>query len=130
MKNISKDRKEYFRQYYQEHKLQRDKKHQEYNNTPYGRAYYLANRHKQEDARKHRENNINAKWIVDYIFNSKCIYCGETDWTKLGCDRINNSIGHVKNNVVCCCGKCNIERHEKTFYEFYLQKQQQQQENQ
>lgn len=93
-----------------------------YNLTPKGRSIYLANRHKQHDKEKGLDNDIDAKWIRENIFSKECIYCGETDWTKLGCDRIDNSIGHVIDNVVPCCEKCNKERGRKPFDEFYNMK--------
>jgi hypothetical protein len=53
------------------------------------------------------------------ISKLKCYYCKEncliayenvrenTQWTL---DRLNNDIGHSKNNVVICCLKCNLKR--------------------
>lgn len=56
-------------------------------------------------------NNITSKWIVENIFSGqKCVYCGDQDWTHLGCDRIDNTKPHTPDNVVCSCGLCNIER--------------------
>ena len=52
---------------------------------------------------------IDKNWIVDNGF-TECIYCGETDWRKLGLDRINNSKPHTEDNVVPCCRRCNIIR--------------------
>lgn len=34
-------------------------------------------------------------------------YCGECNWTKLGCDRIDNAKGHTKDNVITACWECN-----------------------
>ena len=54
---------------------------------------------------------ITKQWILDNIFNGqKCHYCGESDWKKLGCDRIDNSKPHTPDNVVCACGDCNHDR--------------------
>ena len=52
-------------------------------------------------------NDLNKEWIVQRILNSKCEYCGEEDWNKLGCDRIDNSKPHTKDNVLCACVRCN-----------------------
>lgn len=59
------------------------------------------------------ENELDGKWIMDNILPSGCIYCGETDWHKLGCDRIDNTKPHTKDNVVCCCKRCNTLRSNK-----------------
>ena len=32
--------------------------------------------------------DFDARWIVENIFSKTCVHCGETDWTKLGCNRI------------------------------------------
>jgi hypothetical protein len=43
------------------------------------------------------------------------VYCGDTK--RIGCDRINNNFGHVKNNVVPCCYECNCARNSNFSYE-------------
>ena len=90
-----------------------------YYNTQIGRANMLASSYRKHDKNAKRgECTITAQWIIDNIFTSKCIYCGETDWTELGCDRIDNDLPHTPENVVCCCEKCNKERHLMPFEEF------------
>ena len=56
------------------------------------------------------KNDLDANWILEHIINSKCEYCGKTDWIELGCDRIDNSKPHTKDNVICACGRCNVMR--------------------
>lgn len=56
------------------------------------------------------ESTLTSEWILNNILNSKCHYCGETDYHKLGCDRIDNSKPHTEDNVVCCCRRCNTQR--------------------
>lgn len=126
----SKYMKEYFAEH-NERKKQYDKQWRSFNsqyiksykkewlNTQKGRAYNLLAAYKQSDRKYGRENNIDTDWIVENIFTQKCPKCGETDWRKLGCDRIDNTKGHTKDNVVPCCEKCNKERHRKSFDEFY-----------
>ena len=129
---------EYNKQYYQDNKdkeVERIKKYhqknrekileynkqysKQYYKTPMGRALYMTNAYKQEDKKHNRgECTLTAQWIVDNIFSSKCVYCGESDWKKLGCDRIDNSLPHTLDNVVCCCGECNKKRGTKPFEEF------------
>lgn len=81
--------------------------------TKEGRATYCSNSYKKYDKNRgfDTSNNVSQKWIIDNIFSGqKCVYCGDQDWTHLGCDRIDNSKPHTEDNVVCSCGLCNIER--------------------
>lgn len=143
------ERKEYNRQYYQNHKkeiaenkkgyydsnkvkiLKYKKEYQEkrrkeyekyrrmYYSTQFGRAKYLLYQYKIRDKKLNRGDcTINEQWIIDNIFNSKCIYCGKTDWKELGCDRIDNDKPHTPDNIVCSCGDCNKERGKKAHEEF------------
>ena len=57
--------------------------------------------------------NLTREWIIENIFSSKCVYCGDNDWRHLGCDRIDNEKAHRIDNVVCSCGICNMERQRK-----------------
>lgn len=118
-------RKEYDKLYRESHKEQRaeyDKLYRpKYNQTPMGRAVNLVNAYKQLDTKYNRgECTLTAKWIVENIFSQPCHYnCGESDWKKMGCDRIDNSKPHTPDNVVPCCAECNIKRGLKTYEEFY-----------
>lgn len=51
--------------------------------------------------------DFDGEWMVDNIYSKPCKYCGETDWHKLGCNRIDNSKPHTKENVEPCCKSCN-----------------------
>lgn len=42
------------------------------------------------------------------IFSQPCIYCGCSE--QIGCDRIDNSLGHTRDNIVPACADCNIMR--------------------
>lgn len=141
-------RLEYKRKYYQTHKEEANKRYLEkkeeilekckeryqlrkeefkerlkrYNKTKMGRALYLLGGYRRLDNEANRgECTLTAKWIVDNIFSNTCHYCGESDWTKLGCDRIDNTKPHTEDNIVCCCGKCNCKKH-TTNYEDYINK--------
>ena len=99
-----------------EYKKQYDK---QYYSTPMGRAVRLVGSYNKADHNHNRgECTLTAQWIIDNIFSSKCIYCGESDWTKLGCDRKDNSLPHTEDNVVCSCWDCNNKRKTKSFEEF------------
>lgn len=79
-----------------------------YNKTPKGRAVYLLNRYKSSDKEHNRgESDLTSQWIVENIFSKPCAHCGETDWRKIGCNRLDNDKPHTKDNVEPCCGKCN-----------------------
>lgn len=119
-KQWRKDNAEYQKQWYKENADYFKDYVKEYmSNTQQGRANALVQAYKQSDSERNRgECTITSKWLIEHIFNSKCIYCGETDWKKLGCDRINNSLPHTEDNVVCSCGKCNVERQKMKFEEF------------
>lgn len=68
------------------------------------------------------DNNVTKEWILENIFNGQvCVYCGESDWTKLGCDRIDNSKPHTPDNVVCSCVKCNKARGSRMSVEEFKQ---------
>ncbi len=83
------------------------------------RAESLKNAYCQYDKKYGKGNTtITTQWILDNIFTSHCIYCGESDWQKLGCDRKNNSKAHTVENVVCSCGDCNKKRKNKDILEF------------
>ena len=81
------------------------------------------NSYKQQDLKKnkHSELFIVEDELLDKLVVSrlKCYYCKQSvlilyekkrenmQWTL---DRLDNSIGHTKDNVVICCLKCNLER--------------------
>lgn len=46
---------------------------------------------------------------VRIIIGSGCSYCGESEM-RIGLDRIDNSKGHTKDNVVAACIRCNYLR--------------------
>lgn len=75
------------------------------------RAKSLLKRYNSIDKDKFGKiGDLDYKWIVNNIFNSNCEYCGENDWHSLGCDRVDNSKGHTKDNCICACKRCNIMR--------------------
>lgn len=90
-----------------------------YYSTPLGRASNLLRRYKSSDKKYNRgECTLTADWIVENIFSQHCHYCGETDWTKIGCDRINNSLPHTPDNVVPCCKHCNDKKARYSYDEY------------
>jgi len=68
----------------------------------------LVSWYKRHDRDKNRENDLTVEWFKENISSKPCIYCGDTE--KIGADRIDNSKGHTKDNVVPCCDLCNATR--------------------
>lgn len=116
--------REYQRKYYEANTDKIAEQQRQYKKTPMGRACSLVKGYRQMDRKRGFGDVIDydAKWIVENIFTQKCIYCGKTDWMELGCDRIDNSKPHTKDNVVPCCMKCNAERGTMLFEEFLAKK--------
>ncbi len=128
------DKKEYDREYRRKHRDKEKEKLKQwresnkekmfnwlkqYRQTPIGRTVYLCNNYKRLDIKHNRgECTLTPQWIVENILSQSCHYCGESDWTKLGCDRINNDLPHTPENVVCCCEDCNKKKGAKTYEEF------------
>lgn len=121
--NRYQNNKEYFSKYHEnwrkENKEELSERRAEYESTPEARALHLARNYKTHDLKANRgECTITGEWIIKNIFTSPCRYCGESDWRKLGCDRIDNSLPHTPDNVVCCCGDCNLKRNRTPYDEF------------
>lgn len=54
------------------------------------------------------ENDLDKEFIADLIKNG-CFYC-KINYIKIGLDRIDHRKGHLKNNVVPACSRCNFIR--------------------
>lgn len=64
--------------------------------------------HNQSDKENCRgEGNLTVEWYIENILTKSCVHCGETDWRKLGCNRLDNDKPHTIDNVECCCRSCN-----------------------
>ena len=106
-------------EYYNANKEKVLERQAEYNATQIGRAKYLIGGYRRKDKKYNRgECTLTAQWLVDNIFNKPCRYCGESDWRKIGCDRIDNSKPHTIDNVVPCCSECNKKRGTMEYNEF------------
>ena len=80
----------------------------EYAKRPIGRAVYLLSSYNREDRVHDRgKGDLTAQWILENIFTKPCVHCGETDWHKLGCNRLDNTKPHTIDNVEPCCMECN-----------------------
>lgn len=93
------------------------------------------NSYKTQDIKKDKLNNlINYEETVEKLLESKlkCYYCKDDviiiyekirepkQWTL---DRLDNNIGHNKDNTVICCLDCNLKRRVKSHEHFKFTKQ-------
>lgn len=111
---------DYFSNYYTEHKEERATYDAERRATQFGRASHLLGNYRYDDNKYNRgECTIDAQWIVDNVFSGQCcVYCGESDWTKLGVDRKDSSLPHTPENCVPCCKSCNCKKCTTPYDEF------------
>lgn len=107
--------KECYKQYREEHKeeikeynkLYHKEYYKQYIKTPMGRACNLISAYNQSDKQHDRgKGDLTAKWIVENIFTKTC-KCGRSGWEIMGCNRLDNSKPHTKDNVEPCCTECN-----------------------
>lgn len=76
--------------------------------SKFSRAVKLLYAYNQSDEKYERgKGDLTPHWIVNYIFSKPCSHCGESDWNKVGCNRIDDAKPHTKDNVEPCCMKCN-----------------------
>ncbi len=77
--------------------------------TAAGRAEGLLRNYRSIDSRKDRVCDLDAAWLAEHIVVPPCVYCGDEGEPR-GADRVDNSIGHTKANVVPACMSCNLAR--------------------
>ena len=51
------------------------------------------------------------------IISLPCVYCGDID-SKIGIDRVDNSLGYTEENSAPCCSKCNYMKKDMNFKQF------------
>lgn len=76
--------------------------------NPENRARWILKDSRKSDRKLKRDNDLTEDFIEEKIAQG-CNYCGETQ-LQLTLDRIDNSKGHTKENVVPCCIRCNLLR--------------------
>ena len=125
--DLKEEKKDYNKEYYERNKnkiISDVKKYkEERKGSQKSRALDLVHNYKTTDKRKNINGfDLTSDYIIDNIFSSKCVYCGDSNWRHLGCDRIDNTKGHTKDNTVCSCGLCNRERqYEKMSVEEFIE---------
>lgn len=99
------------KEYSDTHREERKEYCKQYFSSKTGRAKNILTQYRRRDISAERgECTITEDYIINSIFTSKCVYCGDSNWKHLGCDRIDNNIPHTPDNVICACGVCNSER--------------------
>ena len=95
----------------------KSRKYKYHHETKNGNAESKLSGYKNSDRKKGYECTLTKQQLIDLCSNG-CYYCGETDWKKLGADRMDNDKGHTIENCVCACTKCNKERGNMPFHIF------------
>ena len=116
--NHKEERRDWERQNYQKNRERTRRYYRDWYRTKEGKATHLARFYKWDDRKKGHECDLTSEFILNEILSKPCFYCGETDWHKIGMDRVINSLGHLQNNVVPCCCSCNASRKDTPFFEF------------
>ena len=119
--------KEYRKEYYLEHKEKETERNRQYKKewakTCGGRITKLIENYKHTDKFYGLgETDLTKDYLLNILFPKGCCYCGEKDYMKLGCDRIDNNKPHTVSNCVCSCGRCNEIRQKRDFEEFFFEK--------
>jgi hypothetical protein len=81
--------------------------------NPKNRAKFILSNSKLYDSKHKLENNLDELYIKSLIQNG-CSYCGN-DKYKVGLDRIDNKMGHIKDNVIAACTRCNFIRRDMPY---------------
>lgn len=80
-------------------------------------AFFIVKDSKFSDKKDGFESNLDEDFVRNLIKDG-CFYCGESE-IRLSVDRIDNTKGHTKNNVVSSCVRCNFIRNDMP-YEAWL----------
>ena len=111
--NTTEHRKKIKAAWNKKHKEKTSKYNKEYYATLTGLAKRRRNHYLAEDKYYGHDSalTVSAEWIEENILRGhSCIYCGDSEPSHLGCDRIDNEKGHSEDNIVCACPICNWER--------------------
>ena len=76
------------------------------------RALILLNNYKKKDKLYGRgQGDLTRDWIIEHILSQPCAHCGKRGWDVIGCNRLDDSKPHTKDNVEPCCKECNDRIH-------------------
>jgi len=87
--------------------------------NPKNRAKIIIRDYSREDRKLGRSFDLDLNFVNEQI-SKGCTYCGEKNIAALGLDRVDNTKGHVKSNVVPCCTTCNFVRRDMPVEAFYF----------
>lgn len=99
---------------------------------PTSMPYRVMTIYRSNAARRGLEFHLSLEDVIAIIFSS-CHYCGQAPMTKCetsnvlkrrarnGIDRIDNTKGYTRDNVVPCCHRCNTMKMNMTILEFVAQ---------
>lgn len=80
---------------------------------PAHRARHIVKDSRASDKRSKLGNEMTIDFVKTLIAKP-CSYCAETELL-MTLDRINNDLGHVKENVVAACARCNYIRRDMPY---------------
>ena len=69
----------------------------------------LVNAYGRLDREKDMRCTLTKEFMLSKILSKPCFYCDDAE-SPIGCDRIDNRLGHTPENVVPCCALCNRAR--------------------
>ena len=73
-------------------------------------------KYKKNAIDRNYEFNITLKEFKE-LWEKPCVYCGN-EIKKIGIDRVDNTIGYIKNNIVPCCKICNFMKRDMKVADF------------
>lgn len=82
---------------------------EQHHNPTYRAKSLLCNYNRIDRNKGFGKGDLTSQWIIDNIFSKPCVYCGKIGWDVIGCNRLDNSKPHTKDNVEPCCKECNTK---------------------
>lgn len=79
-----------------------------YGQTEIGRAIRLIKAYRSSDKKRGHQFDLSKEWFIENILRKSCYYCGTNN--QIGAERVVNSVGHIKSNIIPCCAVCNSVR--------------------
>jgi len=78
----------------------------------------ILNDSRKADRKRGRVNDLDLAFVQEAVAEA-CRYCGETT-IRMTLDRIDNTLGHMKANVVPACERCNFARRDMPYAAWLL----------